>query len=417
MNTYNKFLDKFIETGAVAGIVNYAFILVNILVVTKMWQRAGMPYNGVFTAVVLSSLLATAAAGVKYRLGVAVAPGIAVNSFLCYDLIICHGFTWQEAMCVPLVAGLLILFVVYTGAYHRLIRSLPGYLLQVIPGVIGVLLIYRGLIMGNLVIGTPVQITGMGSINDPIAIIAGVSTLVALILWCRNGEYGILSGLLTAVFFALVSGYMVLPEAWFSLPMGLMDTVLQVSTDRFAELIGAVLVVFLVLISEGMALAQVVDRDNEAGVIMSNGFASFLGGVIAGGAMSVSEASAACRFDSRYTYKPVWITVILLLVTLFCAPLLLEMADYGFISVSAVICAGCCLLQNLKFSSFNDNISILAGVFTLLLVPLWGSLTAGIGCGLLVYCILMLTSGRGSELSLELLPIVGLFVVYMIYGF
>ena len=105
-------MEKYISKEIIAGIVNFALILVNIMVVTIMWQKAGVPFNGAYAAVVFSSILGTMVAA-YYKIAVSVAPGIVVNSLLCYDLVICQGYTWQETMTVPFLAGLLILFLVY----------------------------------------------------------------------------------------------------------------------------------------------------------------------------------------------------------------------------------------------------------------------------------------------------------------
>ena len=151
MKTFQKFADKHIDNGVIAGTINFSLILVNVLVTTVMWQMAGVPYNGTFTVIVLCALLGTIAAA-YYRLAVVVAPGIVLNSFLCYDLVISQGFSWQEVMAVPLLAGLAVLLLSFSGRYRWLKESLPDYLAAVIPATLGVFLIYRGLIMCHLVI-------------------------------------------------------------------------------------------------------------------------------------------------------------------------------------------------------------------------------------------------------------------------
>ena len=101
--------------------------------------------------------------------------------------------------------------------------------------------------------------------------------------------------------------------------------------------------------------------------------------------MSVAEASVAGGYGSDNPAKIPRVTVILLVLLLFCGPMMMELKDYPVIFAASVIGAGCYLLSDLKFLQINDNISVLAGVFTLMLVPLWGSLTAGIGFGLILY--------------------------------
>ena len=376
-------MEKYISKEIIAGIVNFALILVNIMVVTIMWQKAGVPFNGAYTAVVFSSILGTMVAA-YYKIAVSVAPGIVVNSLLCYDLVICQGYTWQETMTVPFLAGLLILFLVYANLHRKLVSILPQYLETVIPASLGILLVYRGLVMGRLVIGDPFQLTAMGSLNDPLVIITIVSFVAVMVFLSCKKSQGLAVGLLVALVMAFINGYVEFPSYIFSVPEGFTDTAAQINFDRFFELLASVAVVFLVLLFDALAVAKTM-RENEEKLLRINGLGSLLGGLFSGGAMSVAEASVAGGYGSDNPAKIPRVTVILLVLLLFCGPMMMELKDYPVIFAASVIGAGCYLLSDLKFLQINDNISVLAGVFTLMLVPLWGSLTAGIGFGLILY--------------------------------
>lgn len=376
-------MEKYISKEIIAGIVNFALILVNIMVVTIMWQKAGVPFNGAYTAVVFSSILGTMVAA-YYKIAVSVAPGIVVNSLLCYDLVICQGYTWQETMTVPFLAGLLILFLVYANLHRKLVSILPQYLETVIPASLGILLVYRGLVMGRLVIGDPFQLTAMGSLNDPLVIITIVSFVAVMVFLSCKKSQGLAVGLLVALVMAFINGYVEFPAYIFSVPEGFTDTAAQINFDRFFELLASVAVVFLVLLFDALAVAKTI-RENEEKLLRINGLGSLLGGLFSGGAMSVAEASVAGGYGSDNPAKIPRVTVILLVLLLFCGPMMMELKDYPVIFAASVIGAGCYLLSDLKFLQINDNISVLAGVFTLMLVPLWGSLTAGIGFGLILY--------------------------------
>lgn len=376
-------MEKYVSKEIIAGIINFALILVNVMVVTIMWQKAGVPFNGAYTAVVFSSILGTMVAA-YYKIAVSVAPGIVVNSLLCYDLVICQGYTWQETMTVPFLAGLLILFLVYANLHRKLVSILPQYLETVIPASLGILLVYRGLVMGRLVIGDPFQLTAMGSLNDPLVIITIVSFVAVMVFLSCKKSQGLAVGLLVALVMSFINGYVEFPAYIFSVPEGFTDTAAQINFDRFFELLASVAVVFLVLLFDALAVAKTM-RENEEKLLRINGLGSLMGGLFSGGAMSVAEASVAGGYGSDNPAKIPRVTVILLVLLLFCGPMMMELKDYPVIFAASVIGAGCYLLSDLKFLQINDNISVLAGVFTLMLVPLWGSLTAGIGFGLILY--------------------------------
>ncbi|MBP3231972.1 MAG: hypothetical protein J6M33_06775 [Anaerovibrio sp.] len=403
-------MNENMKNGLLGGIINFSLVLVNILVVTVMWQMAGVPYNGAFSVGVFCALLGTLIAA-YYHLAVVVAPSIILNSFLCYDLVISQGFAWQEVMSLPLLAGLAIVLLTLSGKYVMVVEALPKYLEAFIPVTLGVFLIYRGLIMSHMVIASPVQITAMGSFYDQLLWVSLPSLLIILALLFRRREYSLLMGLIAAVSLAFFYGLISLPEHLFSLPEGILTTGLQFCFNELFRLAGPFLVVLLVLLVEGLTLGKAVKNNGEK-ILLTNGIASVLGGLFSGGVMTVAEATVACRFDSKNPIPPAIVSVCLLVMLLFCAPLAMELVKFPVITGAVVIGAGCCMLIDLKFLPINDNISILAGLFTVILVPVWGSLTAGIGFGLIIYSLLMACNGRGRELPGLLYPILGLFVVY-----
>ena len=250
------------KNGLLGGIINFSLVLVNILVVTVMWQMAGVPYNGAFSVVVFCALLGTLIAA-YYHLAVVVAPSIILNSFLCYDLVISQGFAWQEVMSLPLLAGLAIILLTLSGKYVMVVEALPKYLEAFIPVTLGVFLIYRGLIMSHMVIASPVQITAMGSFYDPLLWVSLPSLLIILALLFRRREYSLLMGLIAAVFLAFFYGLISLPEHLFSLPEGILATGLQFSFNELFRLAGPFLVVLLVLLVEGLTLGKVVKNNGE----------------------------------------------------------------------------------------------------------------------------------------------------------
>ena len=143
---------------------------------------------------------------------------------------------------------------------------------------------------------------------------------------------------------------------------------------------------------DALAVARAME-EKEGKLLAINGFGTLIGGLLSAGAMSVAEVSAAGRYNSKNPVKPAIFTAIILVFLLFCGPMMMELKDYPVIFAASVIGAGCYLLSDLKFLPINDNISVLAGVFTLMLVPLWGSLTSGIGFGLILYYTLKMVNG------------------------
>lgn len=408
-----------------AGAVNVLTAVTSILVVFNMLEQAGVPYGGAYPAILLASALTTLAAGARFQLPIVVLPAMGLSGFLSYDLIINQGFSWQTVAFMTALAGSCLLVMSRLGLTSRLWQALPSYLTVAVPGAMGLWLLYRGLLQGKLVIGSPLGVTGPGSLAEPTVYAALIAVVVSMACeqWQIKGS--LFWGMLTALLVLLLQGFIALPEQLCMVPDGLLQTVgkLQMDTDR-PELLLAFLIMLLVLLIDGMAGEEMLNIGHEesAGVFL-NGLGAIICGVCGGGAVSAAEGAALAKGTDGKTGLAAKVSFMILCIALFFGPLMREMADQPGITAAALLFTGArlfgygwhravldkryCLLDR---SAYGE---LAAALSTVLLVPLWGNLTAGLGAGMLVYVLWELLAGRGRSLPGLVYVFVCLFLLYL----
>lgn len=397
-----KVIEKLCQykTSISVGLPWLSIVTVSIILSAVMWQRAGAPYNGVFYAVVLSSLLSSVISVFYFKLPLVIAPSLGMNGFLCYELVINRGNSWQSAMTLLAIAGFVCIILKCFGILKCFSRCMPEYLCWAVPAGLGSMMVYRGLFEAGLIISSPFQMTSMGQITDPLVQIFLLSLALIVILLANNKSYGLLAGLALAGSISFFKGYFSLPEGLFSVPEGLIDTICQLNLTNINCLWGDAVALLIVMVIEGVALEKGLQKtaDGLFGQLTAvNGMSGLAGGLLGGGAAHISPVMLAVPDKDVNLRQCVMVFSLGLLILLFCGPLLLSMAEQTFITASALTGAGLLILKNLKFSPISDKISYLAGCFSILLMVFWGSITAGICLGLSLYSFMLLASGRARE--------------------
>lgn len=408
-----------------AGAVNVLTAVTSILVVFNMLEQAGVPYGGAYPAILLASALTTLVAGARFHLPIVVLPAMGLSGFLCYDLIINQGFSWQTVAFLTAFAGGCLLVMSYLGQTRRIWGALPPYLSFALPGAMGLWLLYRGLLQGKLVIGSPLGGTGPGSLAEPAVYAALIAVLVSMVCAQWQIQGGLFWGMLTALLVLLLQGFIELPAQLCMPPDGLLQTVgqLQMDTARPELLLLPFLVMLLVLLLDGMTGEELLNIEHERSVgVFLNGVGALICGICGGGALSAAEGAALAKGASGKTGLAGKVSFVILCIALFFGPLMRELAGQPGITSAALLVTGAklcgyswhramlepryCLLDR---SAYGE---LAAALVTVLLVPLWGSITAGVGAGVLVYVLWELLAGRGRLLPGLLYVLVCLFLLY-----
>src|ERR671933_954907 len=213
------------RTELIAGVTTFFtmayIVVVNPLILSGRASdppvETGMSFGGVMTATVLVCFVMTLLMGVYARLPFAVAPGMGINAFFTFTIVVGQRVPWQAALGIIFSAGLLFLAVSLTPLRAAIARAIPRHLRTATAAGIGVFLTFIGLKNAGVVAADPVTLVRLGALGPPALLAAlGLSVTVLLMKW--KGPFAYLAGIFVVTLVAWAAGLVKAPPSFFSAP-------------------------------------------------------------------------------------------------------------------------------------------------------------------------------------------------------
>lgn len=217
MNNFFKLKENgtTVSTEVIAGITTF-FTMAYILVVNPIiLGDAGMPPLGVFVATILASVIGTLVMGLFANVPYALAPGMGLNAFFTYTIVIKNGFTWQQALAMVLICGIINILITFTNIRKSIIKSIPESLQNAIGGAIGLFIAYLGLLNVNLIEFND-GIPAISSFRNPTIILTLIGVILTVGLIIKNVKGAILIGIIITTIIGIPLGVVDVSSVSFS---------------------------------------------------------------------------------------------------------------------------------------------------------------------------------------------------------
>jgi AGZA family xanthine/uracil permease-like MFS transporter len=413
----------------------------------------GVPRVAAVTALV--ACVMTLAMGIVGRYPFALATGLGLNAFVAFS--IASEMSWQDAMGLVVLEGLVITVLVVAGVRGAIFRAIPAELKVAISVGIGLFIALIGFVDAGFVRRTgvgpvPVQLGATGELRGWPTVVFVFGLLVAIVLVVRKVRGALLLGIVITTVFAIVvekafdvggafgpdgtprpNGFSLNVPDWPDKVAGRPDLHLLGDFSLFggfaeAGVVTAVLFVFTLMLADFFdTMGTVVGVGAEAGLLDEDGQLPGADQVllvdslaaVAGGAASASSAttyieSAAGVGDGARTGLASVVTGLLFLGALFLTPLV-SIVPFEAASPALVV-VGFLLMTQIKNIDFEDWTLAIPAFLTIVLMPFTYSITNGIGAGFISFAVLRLTTGRAKTVHPLLWVVAALFVVYFAIG-
>ena len=414
--------------GDIIGGVTTFFTMAYIVVVNPSIVASpgtGMAFTGVLTATVLVASTMTLLMGLYARLPFAVAPGLGLNAFFAYTIVLQQQGPWQTALGIVFWAGLLFLLVSATPLREQIALAIPTNLRLATAVGIGLLLTLIGLRNAGLIESDPATLLRIGTLDHRTAfLLAGVT--IAAVLARRQNQFAFLTAIFAVTAFAWIFGYAAAPERVVSAPdFSTVFLKLDVVGALRPELVPAMVTILFTDLFDslstfiGVASASgLVDRDGKPinlrrGLIV-DACATF-GAGLAGSPPGTAyvESISGIRMGAR-TGRASIVTALCFVPCLFVAPLAAAVPVYA--TAAVLVLVGLAMFQTvtkLDFASLEDG---LPAFITIVLIPLTLSISQGIMWGFLLHGLLYVAVGRARELKPALWVLAGLSAAMLVIG-
>ena len=371
----------------------------------------GMPFSGAMTATVLIAASMTLLMGLYARLPFAVAPGMGLNAFFAFTIVLHNQVPWQTALGMVFWAGVLFLVVSATPLREQIALAVPPSLRKAAAAGIGLLLTFIGLRNAGLIVGDPATLVRMGTLDYRAAFLL-VGILIAAALIRRNNPLAFLAAMFTVTALAWTLGYAKPPDSLVSAPdfssallqldiRGALKLALlpAIVTILFTDLFDSLSTFIGVATAAGLTDADGRPLNLRRGLIV-DAIATLTSG-LAGTSPGTAyvESIAGIRMGGRSGRASV-VTALCFVPCLFLGPL--AAAVPGYATAAVLILVGVAMFQSIAAIDFSSIEDALPAFVTVVLIPLTMSITQGILWGFLLHALLYTVAGRWRDVGVTL---------------
>jgi len=391
----------------VAGLTTFATMGYIIFVNPLILQDAGMDFGAVMVATIIATALSTLIMGLYANYPFVQAPGMGLNAFFTYAVVINMGHSWQEALGASFVAGLLFFLLNLIGFRKLIMEAIPPALRRAITSGMGLFLALIGLKNLGVIVANPNTMVSLGNITAPPVLIATAGLIVTAVMMAR----GIKGAILLGIFFCWVMGLITGLTQWqgfVALPPSIAPTFLKMDIaaafkpDMLGVLISFLFIAIFDTAGTLIGLAEHGGFLNKEGKLprASKALTTDAIGTMVGAACGTSpmttylESSAGIEVGGR-TGLTATIVAALFILSLFFSPLAASIPFFATAPVLIII--GSMMMRSMTQISWADATESIPAFLVMLTIPLTFSIATGIGIGFLTYPLIKLFCGQGKS--------------------
>lgn len=411
-----------------AGLTTFMAMAYIIFLNPVFLSSAGMNASGVLAATCLSAALGTALSAFFSNKPFAMASGMGMNAYFTYTLCFGYGYTWQQALALTFLAGLVFLVVALLVG-KKAVTFIPENLRHAITAGIGLFILLIGLLDAGMI-----QMTAgfpeLGDIGSLSVITSGLGLLVMAILTVLNVRGSLMIGMLITAVFSLLTKQTSLPDSLIALPTAIKEVSFQLDfsglfngSASLATVLAVVLSMSIVDMFDTLGFligvtAKTSDYGCNAGqldhILIADAGATMIGALCGTSTVTVYAESAAGVEAGGRTGLTALTTACCFLLAVFFSP---AASIFSSAVISpALIVVGICLLMDIRKVRFDSMDDVIPAMLTVVMMPFAYSITAGIAAGFISYLICKLAARKHQDLNTPTVVICLIFILYFCYN-
>ena len=404
-----------------AGVTTFLTMAYIVFVNPAILSDAGMDRDAAFVATCIAAAFGSLLMGLLANYPIALAPGMGLNAFFTYTVVAQMGHSWQTALGVVFLSGLIFLALSVLPVREWIVNAIPRALKMAISAGIGMFLAIIALKNAGIIVDSPATLVQLGDLAAPGALLATLGFFAMVAMDRLNIPGAILIAVIGVTVIAMVAGHQSFGGIA-SAPPSIAPTFLELDLASALEL-SLISVVFAFLFVDLFDTAgTLIGVAHRAGLLDENGKLPRLRSAlladslatVAGAAVGTStttsyiESAAGIRAGGRTGLTAV-VVAILFLCCLFFAPLAGSVPAYA--TAPALLFVACMMTRGLSEANWDDVTDYVPAVVTAIAMPLTFSIATGIGIGFITYAAVKILSGRLSEASPAIIVLAAAFVL------
>lgn len=423
------------KTEALAGITTFMSMAYIFVVNPAMLGESGLPPGAAFSATIWASVLPTLFMALVANLPIALAPGMGVNAFFTYTLVLGMGLSWQSALGAVFLSGLIFLVLALTPVPRLIMSSVPQNLKYAISAGIGLFIAFVGFQNAGLVKADPGTIVALGDVSSPSVLLACLGLLLTGVLMAFRVHGGILIGIIITTVVAMAVGATPLPQGMGSIVSmdvpGLGETWMQMELGPVLKVSFLSVLFTMTMVDMFNAMGTVIGLSSKAELVeigpdgkervrglrramMADASGTLMGGLLGTSPVTSYLESVTGIVEGGRTGLASLVTALLFLACLIFAPAVSLVP--GFATAPALILVGALMMQDMSRIQFDDVTDALPAFLTVVSMPFTYSIVTGFGLGFISYVVLKVSAGRIKEVSAVMWLVSLCFVFHFLLG-
>ncbi len=413
-----------VKNEVLAGITTFMTMAYILAVNPSVLGAAGMDKGAVFTATALSTVIATLVMALVAKLPFALAPGMGLNAFFAYTVVLTMGYSWQFALTAVFLEGIIFLILTAFNVREMIIKAIPTNIRYSISVGIGLFIAFIGLANAGIISKHPATMVTLGDMSQPSVILAIIGLCITGIMLIFKVRGALLLGIFISAIIGIPMGLTHLPENhhYVEIPPSVSPIFWQFELDKiFTTDMLVVLFTFLfvdMFDTVGTLIgvstkANLTDKDGNIPrvkqALFADAIGTFFGAILGTSTVTTYVESASGVAEGGRTGLTALTTAILFAISLVLAPVFLMIPAAALSPV--LILVGLFMMSPIKDIELDDFTEAIPAFLTIIIMPLSYSIADGIIFGLLTYVILKLFTGKHKELSILMYILAILFFI------
>lgn len=411
-----------VKTEIIAGITTFMTMAYILAVNPGILSTTGMDKNAIFTATALSAVVATLVMALWAKLPFALAPGMGLNAFFAFTVVIGMGHSWQFALTAVFIEGIIFLILTAFNIRELIVNAIPINLKHAISAGIGLFIAFIGLQNAGIIVKSDATMVTLGSMGSHAVWVAAFGLILTGVLLALKVKGALLIGIFLSAILGIPLGVTHLPEGHLvSLPPSIEPIAFKFDFSQvLSKDMAIVLLTFLFVdmfdtvgTLVGVASkANMIDKDGKLPRVKQALFADAVGttfGAMVGtSTVTTYVESASGVAEGGRTGLTSLTTAVMFGLALFLAPLFLLVPAEA--TAPALILVGSFMLSPILKIDFNDYTESIPVFLTIVMMPLSYSIAEGIVFGMVSFVALKLLTGRIKEISIVMYVLAVLFI-------
>lgn len=427
LKNYFKFAERktSFATETLAGFTTFLTMAYIIILNPSVLSKAGMDFEGVFIATVVVSVIGCLIMGVCANYPIAIAPGLAMNAYFAFVVVISMGIPWQEALGAVFISSLIFLILSLTSFRQEVINAIPHSMKEGISAGIGLFISFVGLQSAHLIVASPATLVTLGNFTDPIAYMSLIGLFISIVLVINNVRGALFLGMVITSILSLLFGYITLPDSIFALPefgstFMQLDIMGAISHNLFTVIFTFFIVTLfdttgtMLGIAKQAGLMKGDTFPNVKSALLADSVASLIGSIFGTSPTSAYvESGAGVAAGGRTGFTNV-VVALLFILMLFTIPIAQVLAQVPAVTAPALIIVGFYMMKSLARIEWDDMSEAFPAFLIVLTMPLSYSITDAVGIGIICYCLIKIFCGKFKQVHPILYAFMLLFIVQFI---